>query len=37
MTLVTDAVVAFGSLGLTTAVAVGIRFGFRRGRDLGEP
>jgi hypothetical protein len=37
MTLVTDAVLAFGSLGLTSVIAIGIRFGFRRGRDLGEP
>ncbi len=35
--MITDALLAFGSLGLTTAVAIGIRFGFRRGRDLGEP
>lgn len=37
MTIITDALLAFGSLGLTAAVAIGIRFGFRRGRDLGEP
>jgi hypothetical protein len=35
--MITDALLAFGSLGLTAAVAIGIRFGFRRGRDLGEP
>jgi hypothetical protein len=37
MTIVTDAVLAFGSLGLTGIVAGAIRFGFRRGRKLGEP
>ena len=37
MTMITDAVLAFGSLGVTVVVAIGIRFGFRRGRDLGEP
>ncbi len=35
--MITDALLAFGSLGLTAAVAIAIRFGFRRGRDLGEP
>jgi hypothetical protein len=35
--MITDALLAFGSLGLTAAVAICIRFGFRRGRDLGEP
>lgn len=37
MTIITDAMLAFGSLGLTGIVAVAIRFGFRRGRQLGEP
>jgi len=37
MTIVTDAMLAFGSLGLTGVVAVAIRLGFRRGRKLGEP
>jgi hypothetical protein len=37
MTMITDAVLAFGSLGLTCIVALGIRFTFRRGRKLGEP
>jgi hypothetical protein len=37
MKMITDAVLAFGSLGLTGIVAVGIRFAFRRGRKLGEP
>jgi hypothetical protein len=37
MTIVTDAVLAFGSLGLTAIVAIGVRLGFRRGRKLGEP
>ena len=35
--MITDALLAFGSLGLTAAVAIGVRFGFRRGRNLGEP
>jgi hypothetical protein len=37
MTIVTDAVLAFGSFGLTVTVAFGVRLGFRRGRKLGEP
>lgn len=36
MSLMTDAVLSFGSLGLTLAVAFGLRIGFRRGRDIGD-
>jgi hypothetical protein len=35
--MITDAVLAFGSLGVTVVVAIGVRLGFRRGRKLGEP
>jgi hypothetical protein len=33
MSLTVDAILAFGSLGLTVLVAIGLRLGFRRGRD----
>lgn len=36
MSIVTDAVLSFGSLGLTLLVALGLRVGFRRGRDIGD-
>jgi hypothetical protein len=35
--MITDAILAFGSLGLTCIIAFGIRFTFRHGRKLGEP
>jgi hypothetical protein len=35
--MMVDLALAFGSFGLTAAVALGIRFGFRRGRRIGEP
>jgi len=35
--MIADAILAFGSLGLTAIVSVGVRFGFRRGRKLGDP
>ncbi len=35
--MITDAALAFGSLGITAITALGIRLGFRRGRELGEP
>lgn len=37
MTTITDAILAFGSLGATALIAIIIRFFFRRGRKLGEP
>jgi hypothetical protein len=37
VTLITDTILAFGSFGLTTAIALVVRFSFRRGRELGEP
>jgi hypothetical protein len=37
MSLELDAILSFGSLGLTLLIALGIRIGFRRGRDAGEP
>jgi hypothetical protein len=37
MSFVTDAVLSFGSLGVTFLIALGLRTGFRRGRDVGEP
>ena len=37
MSFVTDVVLSVGSLGVTFLVAVGLRAGFRRGRDVGEP
>lgn len=33
MSLALDALLAFGSLGLTLAISIGVRIGFRRGRD----
>jgi len=36
MSLEIDAILAFGSLGLTILIALGIRIGFRPGRDMGE-
>jgi hypothetical protein len=35
--LVTDGILAFGSLGATLALAFGLRLGFRRGREAGDP
>lgn len=32
----TDALLAFGSLGITLLVALLIRIGFRRGRNIGD-
>ena len=37
MSFVTDAVLSFGSLGVTFLMALGLRIGFRRGRNAGEP
>jgi hypothetical protein len=37
MSLGLDAILAFGSLGLTLLIAMVIRIGFRRGRDAGDP
>jgi hypothetical protein len=36
MTLELDAILAFGSLGLTLLIALVIRVGFRPGRDIGD-
>lgn len=36
MSLGLDAILAFGSLGLTILIALGIRIGFRPGRDIGD-
>lgn len=36
MSLELDAILAFGSLGLTVLIALVIRLGFRPGRDIGE-
>jgi hypothetical protein len=36
MSLTVDAVLAFGSLGLTVLVAIVLRLGFRRGKDYGD-
>jgi hypothetical protein len=36
MSLAVDAILALGSLGLTVLVAIGLRVGFRRGRDYGD-
>jgi hypothetical protein len=36
MTLELDAILAFGSLGLTLIIALIIRIGFRPRRDVGE-
>jgi hypothetical protein len=36
MTLELDAILAFGSLGLTLIIALVIRVAFRPGRDLGD-
>jgi hypothetical protein len=36
MTLELDAILAFGSLGLTIIIALVIKLGFRPGRDIGE-
>jgi hypothetical protein len=36
MSLGLDAILAFGSLGLTILIALGIRIGFRPGRDINE-
>ena len=36
MSLELDAILAFGSLGLTLLVALVIKIGFRPGRDVGE-
>ena len=36
MSLAVDAILALGSLALTVIVAVGLRLGFRRGRDYGD-
>jgi len=35
--MITDAVLAFGSLGITVVIAFGLRLGFRRGREAGDP
>jgi hypothetical protein len=37
MSLELDAILAFGSLGITLVIALAIRIGFRRGRPAGEP
>jgi hypothetical protein len=37
MSLELDAILAFGSLGLTVLIALGIKIGFRPGRGIGEP
>jgi hypothetical protein len=37
MSLDLDAMLAFGSLGLTLVIALVIRIGFHRGRDAGDP
>jgi len=37
MSFVTDAVLSFGSLGATVLIALGLRIGFRRGRNVGAP
>jgi hypothetical protein len=34
--VITDAVLAFGSLGITLALAFSLRLGFRRGREAGD-
>jgi hypothetical protein len=36
MTLELDAILAFGSLGLTLLIALVIKIAFRPGRDVGE-
>ena len=36
MSLAVDAILALGSLGLTTIVAICLRLGFRRGREYNE-
>jgi len=36
VTLELDAILAFGSLGLTLLIALVIRIAFRPGRDIGE-
>jgi hypothetical protein len=36
MSLELDAILAFGSLGLTILIALVIKLGFRPGRDIGE-
>jgi hypothetical protein len=36
MSFVTDAILSAGSLGLTVLIALGLRIGFRRGRDVGD-
>lgn len=36
MSLEFDAILAFGSLGFTILIALGIRIGFRPRRDIGE-
>jgi hypothetical protein len=36
MSLELDAILAFGSLGLTLLIAIGIKIGFRPGRDIGD-
>lgn len=36
MTLELDAILAFGSLGLTLLIALVIKIGFRPGRDVGD-
>lgn len=36
MSLTIDAMLSFGSLGLTVLVAICLRVGFRRGRDYGD-
>lgn len=36
MSLEVDIILAFGSFGLTVLLALGLRTGFRRGRDLGD-
>jgi hypothetical protein len=37
MSFVTDVVLSFGSLGVTFLLALGLRIGFRRGRNIGQP
>jgi hypothetical protein len=36
MSLELDAILAFGSLGVTLIIALVIKIGFRPGRDVGE-
>ena len=36
MSLDVDIILAFGSFGFTVLLALALRLGFRRGRDLGD-